>query len=190
MQQTVGKHIQRLVGLVIGIIALGASQYWLWGQVKQAAVDLHVLRTAEQQQDILKGRLEEVKADRAQLESSFSQLAVIFPQEGSTTQAVERLEEVADATGVRVDVNSIEQLSPIKPKSGPGLVPLVVALEIAAPVERLLEYIDRIEHVPEAIRIWQYGIEPVKLTEEPPLPSGVELYRLSMRVTFYLQEGN
>ena len=110
----------------------------------------------------------------------------MFPKGTSTSQVVDRMERLADVQGINIQIKSIVA-DALKVKRGEDeaeqLQSIAFSMELVGPVQRLLAYIDGVEHVQELSSIRSWAIAPgVKLSEQSVTP-----FVLTMTVVFYFQ---
>lgn len=179
---------QQLVVTILMLIALGGAQPFLWGYVKASADALHARRTEEQQLQELQARIHDIETKYKAGQPLIDQLSVPFPKTGQTSQVVDRLEQLADKTGVAMEITNILTDPPSK-KGGGNLNSFVVTVRVDGTAHGLLQYIDALEHIQEVVtlRQWVFNAVPVSATIVPGAKPTYP-FSMNMNVVFYLQQ--
>lgn len=175
-------ELKRFTIVSIAALVLLIAQFFVWNFVESSANRLQEKRTQETQLINLQERIAEVEATFENQQALLDQLEVIFPNRGATSQAVERLERLAEQEGVSLEIKSISETEKEQ------LVELEVAVIASGPAPFLLQYMDVVEHVSELTKISKWTVEPSKTkSNEEDVVRSVELFDLSMSVIFYMQ---
>lgn len=179
---------KQLVVAIAIILALGTAQFFLWNFVYQSADALHTRRTEEQQLQALKAIIADVQTKFAAEKPLVDQLSVPFPKNTQTSQVVDRLEQLADKTGVLLNITNISTETPNK-KTPNQLNSFVATLKVDGSAHSLLQYIDAVEHIQEVTTIRQWAIVgvPPSATVLPGQPPPAPLFTMNMNILFYLQ---
>jgi hypothetical protein len=175
---------QLLLNTVLLLVLL-AGQPFLWRFVLSSAQSLQDRRTVEQQLANLRERLTVIDETQAQQAGLFGQLDEVFLPLDSTPQAVERLEQLADLQGVVLEIQNIREETPIGSQSRNIIIPLRVTLKATGQPDRLLEYIDAIEHVPEVTVVDEWVLR--SFLDNSSGTGTQVIYELSVNIVFYFQ---
>lgn len=168
------KPKRRLPLIAVVALILGASQFLLWWFVREAAVSWRDQRSYGGRLAALEQRNKEVQQILADQEALSAAAAQVFPYRHQTPQLVERLEYLADALQLVVEIRNLREDSD---KETQAVTPLLVQIEARGSPATLLNYLDAVEHVPELAHVQSWTIAL----------SG-DVYRLLMEVAFYLQQ--
>ncbi|MEX0649379.1 MAG: hypothetical protein WD200_00065 [Candidatus Andersenbacteria bacterium] len=168
------------VGILVACVAV---QPFLWKYVTASAYRLQGTRSADDQSDALRLRLEEIKKEASAATQLTEQIPLSFPPIAAAPQAVERLEQLAGHSGVVAEIISIDEKQPQTVKGRAEIVPLAITVQILGTPAQLLSYLDRVEHAPEAAQVISLLMENASSTRsvEDQLT-----YKLTMVVSFYL----
>lgn len=201
------KQLQSFLGMLLIVIGLAGAQPFLWGWVRTLAQGLYSERTQDQQVTEVRERVVDLEHSIERNRALVEQLAVVAPSVSDTPQLIERVERLAEASGISVTVRSIQQEaalggseervpSPPAGQSQPdssdvrlSLVPLVITLELIAPPVDLLQFIDSVEHLQELVTVRSWQMEPGGVLGTLEGTGGVRPYTMNVRVVFYLQRG-
>ncbi len=182
-------QMKPLITAVVLLIILGAVQPFLWKRVATSATKLQDTQTIEQQYADLQKRLEETTKSRNEQQELFDQLSVVYPNVNNTSQVIERLEQLATQWFVIMQIRTIQEDQPIKTKSDTlKIIPLKITVEVTAPPERILSYVDAVEHMQELARITSFLLQEVDPTAPGTTPvSPDQEVSLIMNIEFYLR---
>ncbi len=176
-------QVMRLLRGVILLAVLAAVQPFVWRTVASSAATLQDKRTIKQQTIALRERLAVIDAAFTEQTASLEDLAEIFPPVSSTSAAVERLEELADNRDIALTIQNIQEEKPLGPLNRSVVVPLTISVKATGAVDRLLEYIDAVEHVPEVTAIDEWVLNStIDNTSADNWP-----HRLTLNVVWYFQ---
>jgi hypothetical protein len=177
-----GKTLKQTKQLIITSVlfcVLAGVQPLLWSFVHASAEALHNKRTLERQYANVQERIAQIDEARSRQDPLLQQLTAVFPIRGTTSQLVERLEQLGDRNRVIVEIREIAEEAPLTTRGQVDLIPFVITLRATGTPAQLFEYLDAVEHAPEAIVVRSWSLDN---------PDASPLYRLTMAVVFHLQE--
>lgn len=166
-----------LVGLVV---VLWGAQPWLWGYVFDVAASFRDRQTQQAQLANTLRLVEDVRQVDPAAQALLDQAAIAFPTRASAPQIVERLEALADSQTLSLQLESIRE-EPATNTRRQQLIPLVVNLSVAGSPAALLGFLEKVEHMQELTQVDEWSMKPL------PVPPPAKVYRLEMRVRFFLQ---
>lgn len=185
---TNAKVWRRLLAAVVAAAALSGAQPWIWRYVESGAQDIHNRRTEEQQLAELTERLRVIEQKHTDQAALLDGLATIFPHADSTSQVVDRLEQLADKQSVELAIKTIGPPATAAGAKPSVLSPIVVSVEVKGSATRLLQYIDGVEHVPELATVQSWDISPfTPPASASPAPPPSPSFVLAINILFYLQ---
>lgn len=171
------------------VVILAAVQPFLWKYVASSARGYQDKRTQAQQLRLLEDRLslitQAIDRDRPLLR----QLNASLLSRGSESQAVERIEQLADREGVILTTQSINERKQDASDTSKILTPLDVVVQVQGEPAKLLQYIDAVEHMQEVVHIQQITMKTINPTpgKEKTTTNAPVSAELSMTITFYIQ---
>ena len=182
--------LQQVITAGVICLVLVIGQFVLWGFVQSSADALHTKRTEQQQLDQLQARVQSIQAKFQADQPLVDQLSVPFPKAANTPQVVDRLEQVATKTGVRMSLTNIATQAPATAasKTASQLNVVTVTLKLDGSAHGLLEYIAALEHIQEVATLQQWTLQPVPVAPGTPAQTAApQLFTMTANVLFYLQ---
>lgn len=173
---------RRLALLAVIILALLALQPWLWGRVFDAAASFRSRQTQEQQLLNVQRLTEDIHTVDPLQQALLDQAAVAFPLPESAPLIVERVEGLAEAQGLILELRGISEQNNPANRGPAGLAPFDLNLTVAGPPRAALAFFDAVEHMQEFTQIENWSMEPVRSSQP-----GSKVYALSMKVRFFFQ---
>jgi len=164
------------------VVALVAIQPYLWGWVEATSRLLHDRRTSAQQLQNVETELQKVTVAAQESESIDEQLDIVLIQPDEITQAVERIEQAAENVGINLAVQGIGTTNAAE---GEVLQQLVISVLAVGLPERLLTYIDVVEHFPE-LTSWQEFVMEGDPGEAGDTGATINNYSLAANIVFYM----
>ncbi|MDP3997949.1 MAG: hypothetical protein U1C49_01300 [Candidatus Andersenbacteria bacterium] len=185
------KQYRRLGFMAIVVILLIAAQPFLWKMVSAKALELADMRSQGQQIVNVKERNTQMSQVIDQQRDYDNQLKVVIPGSNSLTQIVERLEQVADQYGLTLDIKSINEIDAEKSDKGAlkntGITKVTVSLIAGGNVDRLLDFLESIEHIQELAAISSWSLKAQAHQGEGARVSLFN-YSMSVDIIFYVQK--
>lgn len=190
------------------VVLLIGTQPFLWRWVRGRSIALHELRIMAEQIEEVKKRTKEMQENYDNQKVFVAQLDSVVPPSRNAIQVIERLETATQGLNVTMQVSRIDEgvalkqsqaveleeadqprATPTKTKNndeqGVAIVPLFITVNVTGRPEKLIEYIDVVEHVQELAYIQKFTITPAlnKANVTVDAPD----FQLLMTVVFYLQ---
>lgn len=176
------RDARRLVLTSACALALLGIQPWLWGRVFDAAAQFRDRQTQQVQLTNVQQLTDEIRQVNPSQTALLEQATVAFPVVGAVPQIVERLEGLAEAQGLAMQLESIREITPTVRTQ--KLLPFDMALTVVGSPRAILTFFDAVEHMQELTEVGKWTLEPVTV---PAV--GQKVYRLEMTVRFFLQRG-
>lgn len=173
-------NIQILLLGCLFLIALAVVQPYLWRLVSSTADSVRQQRAAVRELNNIQTIVQELEQEDTVADSAAAQLSQVLISEDEVTQAVERLEREADKRGVELVVDNIQRTS--DQASSVDLVQLVITVTAFGTSDKLLEYVDAMEHFPEIIFARDFVLRPAPARSI----NGVSMYALDMNAVYYM----
>lgn len=164
-------------GLVLVLLGL---QPWLWNQVFDAAANFRDRQTQQQQLANVERLTGLIKSVDSNQQALLDQAAVAFPPSDAAPLIVERLESLAEAQGLTLQLTSL--IDEPKDKKKEELTPFEVSLTVVGSPRSLLTFFDSVEHMQELTQVQVWKMEVMS----GPV-AGSKLYSLSLTVRLFLQ---
>ncbi len=178
--------IRRFAGTIIFVVVLLIIQPFLWRLVTFVADQYHGKLTEEGQYENVQSRLITIETSSESDEALLRQLDPVFPRSTSASKPVERLEGLADESGVVLDIISISDTDEnIAGKKIPGIVKLKITAQALGDAASLLEYLEAVEHTDELVTVDSWGLRLADTTQGVNSP--LQQYSLLAEFSFYLQ---
>lgn len=172
---------RRLAASMLLVLILAGAQPLVWRLVKRQAQVVHSRRTLQQQQADVRSRAEAMQNSLAQNADTIVIISAAAPPITSLSQAVERVELLADKRSLSLDVLNIAQ----RPDSAvETVIPVAISLRVFGPIETILEFMEQIEQLQELTMLESWQLEPAAA---PPGVVGAQTsgnYRLDAVVLF------
>lgn len=212
MSDNVTNQRSSVVKVLVVLSALAAlligAQPFLWGWVKSRSIALHELRIRAEQIEEVRKRTQEMQENYDNQKVFVAQLDSVVPPSRNAIQVIERLETATQGLDVSLQVSRIDEGVALKqsqaaeleeadqPKTTPSktsnndesvvaIVPLFITVNVTGKPEKLVEYIDAVEHVQELSYIQKFTITPAP--NKASVTGGEPDFQLLMTVVFYLQ---
>lgn len=170
-----------LIGLLV-LVFIGI-QPWLWGRVFDAAANFRDRQTQQQQLTNVEHLTGSIKSVDSNQQALLDQAAVAFPASDAAPLIVERLESLAEAQGLTLELTSL--IDEPKSKKKEELTPFDVSLLVVGSPRQVLVFFDSVEHMQELTQVKSWEMKEVS----GPTP-GTKLYSLSLKVRLFLQPPN
>ncbi len=181
------RYKRRLLVSALTLLLLLAGQFFLWRFVHQAAMTLQIKRTENQQLANLRARLRAVDEALVSQQPALDSLINVFPLLNFSSQAVEKLEGLAERHGLALTIANIKEEAAITSRGRSDIVPLAFIVKVVGNSDDLLGYLDDIEHGEELVVIKSWLLEN---STDQLAASGVPTlqHSLTIDLTFYLQK--
>lgn len=186
-----------LVALAAAAIGLAAVQPLVWTLVHRGLARVWDDRSRTDQVAELAARFARGQQETVRLQPLWAQLSAIVPGSQDTLPVLERLEGVAQRSGVQVKIVSINEATlagalvpiaaaaPASPSPVPeGLSSLVVTVAASGSPGQLLEYLAAVEHLPELTQIRSLTLRPFAGVVQPGSPA----FEMSFDIIFYVRQ--
>lgn len=174
------REARRLLLMTLVVVGLLGVQPWLWGRVFDAAAAFRDRQTQQVQLTNVQRLTEEIRNVGPNQASLLEQAAVAFPASAAAPQIVERLEGLAEAQGLSMQLDSIREVAGIVRTQ--KLVPFDITFTVAGSPRAILTFFDAVEHMQELTQVEKWAMEANKV----PV-AGQKVYRLEMTIRFFLQ---
>ncbi len=180
LRPRVRKRLRVLVVTVLVAAGLMAVQPYLWRKAAAMATMVQRSRSQIKQAADVKERAEKLAEGIKREKGSLERLAVVVPQDRDTIQVLERVESVAQRTGLEIDVVNIREGHDLKDQEGHSvpIFPLTISVSASARPSMLLRYLEAMEHIQGLVQIDSLLIRPGE----------GQNFNLDMSIVFYLQK--
>jgi len=172
--------------MVVLLIVLAGSQYFLWRWVRVAANSLQDRRTQAQQLANLKERLGQIDDSIASQQQPLTNLDKIFPNIASSSEIVERLELLTERRGLQLEIKNIKEEEIITSRGPADIVPLVFLVNVIGNSDELLAFLDDLEHLEQQLVVRTWTLESFLDRSNPAIVAPLR-HRMTVEITFYLQ---
>ncbi len=173
---------RRLAVTVLLAASLLAAQPWLWSRVFDAAANFRDRQTQQEQLANVKRLIETIRMVDPVEATLLDQAAVAFPFPEAAPLIVERLEALAEAQGLTLELTSITEQHTRSVKKD-GLTPFDVSLTVAGSPHSLLSFLDAVEHMQEFTEVQRWEMKAL------PSQGGntSKVYNVTITVRLFLQ---
>lgn len=172
---------RRLAAVLLLVLGLLLVQAWLWGKVFDAAANFRDRQTQQKQLANVERLIETIRVVDSAEATLLDQATVAFPLSEAAPLVVERLESLAEAQGLSLEVTSIIEQSARTAKKR-ELTPFDVSIVAAGPPHSLLAFLDSVEHMQEFTEVQTWKLETL-----PGQTSAGKLYTVVVTVRLFLQ---
>lgn len=190
---SLNKKYKQLFGALVLMLILGGIQPFLWQMVTNRVIDVQLKQSQEEQIVNVQERNQTMQQNLAAQESFLNQLTVVAPPIEARTQVVERLELLADKHTLPIEISLIQELPDGGRSAVSQIVPVVLSVSVQGSVDRLLTFMQEVEHVQELTVVESWSLNPhagPPATSDPaaqPTPTPLPIYELRMDVLFFLR---
>ena len=167
-------HRKALILLVI-IVVLTIAQPFLWRTVLKNADGLQDKKSQQEQISSVNERADGMIQALTKQRDALSQIDAVIVPANKVTQMVEKAEKIADELNVDITISAITEpdkssvaTNSIFPASGTSLAltQITLSLQLTGPIDSVLRYLDRIEHLAEFTIVPSWSIKPAVATTQ------------------------
>lgn len=165
------------------LLILAALQPFLWSYVGDRARQLHMSQTNEEQFALLSQKLIESQQAFSQAQPRLLQLADSFPASNTISQVVGRIEALADAKHLIIELKSIEDATPVEAGRG-TIVTKRITAEVTGSVESLFSFLESMENQKEFISIESWDV----VMDTSPQQTSQTVFKMTLRAIYYFYD--
>lgn len=167
------------------MVILIAVQPFLWTAVKKSALQLHSGQTNAEQLVLVSQKLAESQKALSQIQSRLNQLLDAFPPSNTISQVVGRIEALADAAHLPVELKSIEDGTRNEVGRG-NIITKIITIRVTGPMEAVFSFLDALEHQKEfaSIESWDIANTAQYVSSSSPI------FQMTLNVMYYFYDAN
>lgn len=143
-----------MIGLLV-VVVLASLQVALWRWVATTSQAVHDQRTAAEQIANLQTYLGQSKPDEQSQALLENRVKLALVQAGAISQTVDQLEQTAQRLGLALTAQNITTGTS---NESAGVTSLTITATVSGPVDKLLQYVESIEHLDHIARIQDFSL--------------------------------